>query len=536
MTKRAILYSRVSGDDTRRDGRNVRSQLDMCREYALSRKYLIAAELHEDDHGASGAAFELPQLSQIREMAQRHEFDVLIVREIDRLSRSLAKQLVVEEQLKRDGVQIEYVMGEYPDTPEGNLNKNIKAVIAEYEREKITERMLRGRELKAKGGSILPNGCAPFGYRVIQRDGNFLLEIQDDEAAIVRMIYDWYIVGSVEDEPLSINEISRRLTALGIPTPADRRDYHSNSRRKRGPGQWEPSSIAHLLNRETYAGVWHYRRETTVDGKQQTTIPVAVPAIVTREIWDAAQARLLYNMEHSSRNRKYDYLLAGRVRCAECGYKMEGTSCRPRPDKLYLYYRCKSGSAARNLSTCRARRFNMGMTDAAVWNWVISFLTDPVALRNGLAAYRSERDRDVEPIQRRIGVVEDLLAQTRPQLERLLDLYVTGGVTKDMLVDRKARLETTIGALEKEREGLLAQLKTQQLSDEQLDSIEGFAAQVAQGLAQAEESFATRRRVIEMLDLQVSLSHEGETPVVDVQCKLGSKNLHVASTATYGRR
>jgi len=158
VSKRAVLYARVSGDDRGNDGRNLTGQLDMCREYALKHDCCVVAELAEDDRGASGASFELPQLSRVREMAHAGEFDVLIVREIDRLSRNLAKQLIVDEELKRAGVQIEYTLGEYPDTPEGRLNKHIRATIAEYEREKIVERMTRGRQLKIKNGSVIVHG------------------------------------------------------------------------------------------------------------------------------------------------------------------------------------------------------------------------------------------------------------------------------------------------------------------------------------------------------------------------------------------
>ena len=102
--KRAVLYARVSGDDRGNDGRNLTGQLDMCREHALKREWDIVAELAEDDRGASGASFELPQLDRVREMAQAGDFDVLVVREIDRLSRNLAKQLIVEEELRRAGL------------------------------------------------------------------------------------------------------------------------------------------------------------------------------------------------------------------------------------------------------------------------------------------------------------------------------------------------------------------------------------------------------------------------------------------------
>jgi site-specific DNA recombinase len=97
VTRRAVLYARVSGDDRQSEDRNLLSQLDMCRTYAQDRGYQIMAELHEDDQGASGAEFELPQLNHIRDLARAKAFDVLVVRELDRLSRNLAKQLTLEE-------------------------------------------------------------------------------------------------------------------------------------------------------------------------------------------------------------------------------------------------------------------------------------------------------------------------------------------------------------------------------------------------------------------------------------------------------
>ena len=168
MKKRATTYARVSGDDRRKEGRNLEGQLAMYREYCTEQGYRIVAELAEDDRGASGADWNLPKLNQALDMARAGEFDVLVTRELDRLSRRLAKQLIVEEEFKRCGVEIQYVLGEYPDTPEGNLNKNIKAVIAEYEREKINQRMTRGRRRVVKSGKVMLHGGnkAPYGYRL----------------------------------------------------------------------------------------------------------------------------------------------------------------------------------------------------------------------------------------------------------------------------------------------------------------------------------------------------------------------------------
>ena len=47
--KRAVLYARVSSDDTGKNGRNLKGQLDMCREYAQENGQMIVAELAEDD-------------------------------------------------------------------------------------------------------------------------------------------------------------------------------------------------------------------------------------------------------------------------------------------------------------------------------------------------------------------------------------------------------------------------------------------------------------------------------------------------------
>ena len=204
MRKRAVLYARVSSDDRGKDGRNLAGQLGMCRKYAQERSWRVVAELAEDDRGASGASFELPRLDQVLKMAQSGGFDILIVRELDRLSRNLAKQLVVEEEMKRHGVQVNYMLADYPDTPEGRLNKYIRATIAEYEREKINERTIRGRRQKVQAGNVLVFGRPSYGYRVADRDGKTTLVVCESEAHVVRLIYTWYTSGDDAGRLLSL--------------------------------------------------------------------------------------------------------------------------------------------------------------------------------------------------------------------------------------------------------------------------------------------------------------------------------------------
>ncbi len=147
------------------------------------------AELAENQHGVSGARMDAPELNRALDMARAGQFDVLVTRELDRLARGLAKQLIVEEEFKHAAVEIDYVLGDYAQTPEGQLSKQLRAVIAEYEREKIRERSVRGRRLSVQSGNVLTHGRPPFGYTFDRVDDRGRLEVDEPTAAVVRLIF-----------------------------------------------------------------------------------------------------------------------------------------------------------------------------------------------------------------------------------------------------------------------------------------------------------------------------------------------------------
>ena len=514
MTKRAVLYARVSSDDSRKDGRNLAGQLDMCRKYALEHGYTITAELHEDDRGASGAAFELPQLNRVREMAAAGEFDALIVREIDRLSRSLAKQLIVEEELRRAGVEVEYVLGEYPDTIEGGLMKNLRASIAEYERLKIHERMTRGRELKVKAGSVMMHGRPPFGYRTAERAGRFVLEVNESEAQTVRLIFQWYTTGANGRGPLSVQGVKNELDARHIPTYEDTRHIHEKTR---GHGEWCRSVISKMLRSETYAGTWRYQPDRSID----VFLAVEVPPLVSRHTWQQAQARLDENKESLRRPPMHDYLMGRRLYCADCGARIIVNSRSV--GKRMVYYLCQAKRQyARPCSM--SVRFKADIVDAAVWQWVKGYLLNPERLTEGITSYAAKQQEENAPLQERLRVVEDLLRSNRTQLERLLDLYLGGEFSKELLTERKSRLEATISALDHERSGLLAHIAARDLTPEEVMELQEFAANVAAGLAQAdEEDYQVRRKIIETLRVEGTLAVEDGQRVLYVRCLIDEK-------------
>lgn len=112
--KRAALYARVATEDQPKSSRDLQ-QLEMCREYARERGYRIMAELSEVGSGSGGRSLERLQLNRVCEMAQAGKFDVLVVHRPDLLKQSLAEYLIIEEELRGNGVQVEYVvLDKYP--------------------------------------------------------------------------------------------------------------------------------------------------------------------------------------------------------------------------------------------------------------------------------------------------------------------------------------------------------------------------------------------------------------------------------------
>ena len=70
----------------------------------------------------------------------------------------------------------------------GKLMISALSAVAEIERENIRTQTMAGREQKAREGKW-NGGFAPYGYRL--ENGNLM--IAEDEAEVIRIIYDRYI-------------------------------------------------------------------------------------------------------------------------------------------------------------------------------------------------------------------------------------------------------------------------------------------------------------------------------------------------------
>ena len=148
MTKRAVLYSRVSTGD-----QHLETQLLDLRELAKQRGLEIVREYSDV---ISGAKAKRPGLDQLMSDARRHRFDVLLVSAFDRIARNVRHFLEVLDELNHLGIQF-ISLRENIDTggPLGRAMLTIIGAIAELERSLIVERVKSGmRRAKLEGRRI----------------------------------------------------------------------------------------------------------------------------------------------------------------------------------------------------------------------------------------------------------------------------------------------------------------------------------------------------------------------------------------------
>lgn len=529
---RAALYARVSGDDTGKEGRNLAGQLDMCREYAQEQGWEIVAELAEDERGVSGADWDAPQLNKALDMAEQGTIDVLVVRQMDRLAREMGKLLFFERQFEKAGARIAYVLEQFDASPEGHLFKLMKAALADYERLEIARRLTRARRNKVKAGHIIAHGRPPYGYRLKEINGKRSFVVQEEEAEIVRRIFQMY-AGTGEDDPLTLFEIAEQLSDEGVLTQGDKDDRQY---KKRGRGKWNRRSINKILHSEAYIGTWYYGKTRMVDTKggkkkqvrnpRQHWIPVDVPAIVDRELWEAAQVQQDANKHRGGPRPTIQFLVQRRARCASCGKAIAAvTKRRNKNGQAVAYYYCPADKYAEFARVCDSRGYwRTDETDAAIWGWLRDLLSDPRAVIASMREEQASREDIIKPLRDRLETIAELVAENKQKRERALQAYLDGTLGDDllaMLKENAARIDRVLGDLERERAELEARISARAITDQQIESVVEYAESLSGWLEEADRDFAKRRALVERINLTAEFEISGGQRIINLTCDAG---------------
>jgi DNA invertase Pin-like site-specific DNA recombinase len=144
----AAVYARVSTVDQEPE-----NQLQELRRYVEARGWPVVEYV---DRGISGAKDRRPALDGLLADARRRRFDVLVCWRLDRLGRNLKHLITFLEELKALGIAfVSLTEGIDATTPAGKLQLHILGAIAEFERERIRERVLAGlRRARTQGKAL----------------------------------------------------------------------------------------------------------------------------------------------------------------------------------------------------------------------------------------------------------------------------------------------------------------------------------------------------------------------------------------------
>jgi len=145
---KAAIYARVSTLD-----QDPENQLAELRRYVQARGWTGVQYV---DRGVSGSKDRRPALDQVVKDAKRRTFDVLVCWRLDRLGRNLKHLITLLGDLQALGVSfVSLAEGIDATTPAGKLQLHILGAIAEFERERIRERVVAGLKRAQEQGKRL---------------------------------------------------------------------------------------------------------------------------------------------------------------------------------------------------------------------------------------------------------------------------------------------------------------------------------------------------------------------------------------------
>lgn len=229
FTAKAVGYVRVSTEE-QTEGYGLDIQKKAIQEYSKKNKIELL-EIFEDAGISGSNGFDKRAgLKALFDFVYYNKVDYVIVHKHDRLSRDLFLQLFIEKELKKLNAKIISITEEHlsKDDYVSNLMRQLIGAFAEFEKNRIAERLLSGRKHKAKVEKRYASSYYPFGY-----DNNGRLN--PEEAELVRKMFIMYRNG------FSLQDIADFLNNQQIST-------------KRG-NKWSRQSVKNVLTNKIYTGI-----------------------------------------------------------------------------------------------------------------------------------------------------------------------------------------------------------------------------------------------------------------------------------------
>jgi site-specific DNA recombinase len=492
-TRRTVAYIRVSSEDQATEGYSLGDQERAIRLTAQARVAMqepdwteIAADGVYCDAGVSGATRDRPALTRLLADARAGKVGRVVCTKLDRMSRRAVDLLAIEEDLEQYGVERIYIKDSIDtSTPTGRLLRTVLAAVAELERDLILERTRAGMvEKVAQKGEAWRSRNA-LGYRYVPRDKETgtpgHLEIDEAMRPLVRRIFETIAGGG------SATQLAADLTREGVPTP-------------RGAKYWHPNAILWMIHNPLYTGQASWGRLVRAKNGSPTKRVWAesphyasVPAIVERELAEAARAQLARNLKTGTRRPTGDYLLSqGLLVCDACTRTMGGSAGGR---KGHRYYRCL-GSDPVGMRRVH-RSLPAPLLEDLIWSTVAETLRHPGKVLADAQALADADSAHAAALEQELTALDRQDAELARQESSLLDAYLSRKFSPATLDAKSAQLAEQRRRLHDRAAALMAQRDDARARTLPIEDTEALCAAIAAGLEALDH--AGRRRVVRLV-------------------------------------
>ena len=320
---RVACYARYSTNMQREE--SIFAQLRAMKKFCADNGWKIVGEYVDEAYSAT--TDKRPQFQQMIEDSNKREFDIVLVHKLDRFARNRYDSSLYKQKLRKNGVKLCSVLERLDSSPESILLEGLLESINEFYSANLARESMKGMKENAYK-CLFNGGCPGLGYDI---DDSQRYVINEHEAKAVVLIFSMYLCD------YSYQQIADALNADGFLTKIGK--------------PFSRNSFTEIIRNEKYTGVYIFNRSEAkgYDNKRNShrnkpseeiiRIEGGIPAIISRETWEAAQEKRIANMHHA-RHCNCIYLLSKLVVCGVCSKIMHGTIRLRRNLPSYHTYTC----------------------------------------------------------------------------------------------------------------------------------------------------------------------------------------------------
>ncbi|MCR4338135.1 MAG: recombinase family protein, partial [Candidatus Omnitrophica bacterium] len=415
-------------------------------------------DLYTDD--MSGYKFERPGLQRMLNDARKKKFDLILVYKIDRLSRRLRDLENIRTELETFDVHFKSASEPFDTTDSsGRLMFQQLGAFAEFERNRIKERVFPGMIKGVQNGNWQGSRYAPFGYKYNKQAK--LLEIEPEEAKIVQLVYEMYLGNK------STTEITRYFYAEGT--------------KSRGGGRFHSKFVRDILRNRIYIGdlVWnkyHYDpiKKTRKGLKYVKNDPAKVviakgkhQPLIEKADWEKVQRKLDNNRKGRLHRKSIRiYPLTGILFCGECDFKFRGASniASHKTGEKKRWYRCDAKH--QHGIDCNAKGILSDVIESQI-EAILEILCEHHNVKEQRADQLSKEDIIIndEDLRREKQEADARLKENYSKQSEMLDAYLDKMFTKDVYKDKCIDIRAEEMRIKKDIRGINARIIEKERTD-----------------------------------------------------------------------